>query len=88
MAIINPDTRRMRKIMQELIDNGFLYLKMHNDGTPFQKKVAKRKLTRSLEDVHEYLNGTGKLIKLKPPKDIVSYTTGAKTVHIINKPDR
>lgn len=85
MGIIDINTKKMRKLMQALIDNSFIYLKMYNEGTPFQKTTSKKRLVKSIEEIHEFLEGSGKLIKIKPPKKITSYSTGTKTVHIINK---
>lgn len=87
MGIIDIQTKQMRKIMQELIDNSFAYMKTYNEGSSYQKTVTTRRLLKSLEAMHAFLEPTGKISKLKPQRQVTTYSTGSKLVHIIQKPD-
>lgn len=85
MGIIDIQTKKLRKVSQDLVDSVFKYLHYYNEGTPFQKSTAKRQLVNKIEVAHEFIEGSGKLLKIKPPKKITTYRTPSKMVHIINK---
>lgn len=91
--ILDAHTKKSIKLCQELVDSCFLYMRYHNnpdlDTTPYKQTMSKKRLTKALESMHEFLEGTGKLVKMKPDNKITSYKSHSgketKYVTIITK---
>ncbi len=84
--VINYEERKLEKTSQDLIDSAFAYLRAYKRGTDFQKTTSRKKFIRCLEASHEFMSGSGKILKIKPPAKVTSYRTDAKMVTVIQKP--
>lgn len=82
--ILDASYKKRRKLFQEVVDSGFYYMRMHNhpdtDGTPFKQTVSKKRFTKALNAMLEFLEGKEqKVIKMKPK--VTTYRTTTKKEH-------
>jgi hypothetical protein len=87
--ILDIQTKKSIKLCQELTDACMAYMRFHNnpdlDSSLAKKTTTKKRLLRAIENMHEFLEGAGKILKIKPPNKTTVYRTPNTVVHIINK---
>lgn len=81
--ILNKHTKTSIKLCQECIDSTLLYMRHHNnpdlDTTPFKQTTSKKRVLKALEAFYNFLDGSGKLVKMKPDNTITSYKSHSDT---------
>lgn len=76
-----------------MIDSTLLYMRHHNnpdiDTTPFKQTTSKKRVLKALVEFYNFLDGSGKLVKMKPDTSIQTYKSHSgketKFVTIITK---
>lgn len=88
VATLKQEWAKISRLNTELINAAFAFGRYHNKdnlGTPAKQAASRKRYIKAIDAMLEYLEGE-KVIKMKTPPIVTTYTTGSKTVHLINKP--